>query len=207
MEREEFEEIPWSNLVADVDRSIDRRWYLVAVGVGVVIVAVLGFRLMQPSGQPVAAPEPTASTTSSDAATVTGPGPGSVVVAEADLRNAPQERDERLAVLRAEWFVTDYFTRDESPETARSVRSALGDTLVDVTIPHDTQGASTFVEWARAFDVAAAGGGFEVSVAYRAIRATDGGFAREPVRAVRVAVAVSDDGSTITALPESIDPP
>ena len=205
MEREELEQIPWSNLAAQVHGGTDRRWYALAALVGLVIVAVIGFRLFDGSGQPVPPPvlEPPAAAPAPVSAADTPE--GTLVVAEDDLRKPTVAGDAvpDAVRVRSEWFVMDYFTLDGSDETARSVREALVADLRTVPLPHDGQGiASTFVEWARVLEVSDdADGSFAVTVAYRAIRADDGGFVREPVVAVALGVREHEGAYLVAALP------
>jgi hypothetical protein len=206
MEREELEQIPWSSLTAQVDGGTDRRWYVLGALVGLVIVAVVGFRLLAGSGQPVPPPvsgPPVAAPAPVDA---TEAPEGTLVVAEDELRRPTVAGDAvpDAVRIRAEWFVMDYFTIDGSEETARSIREALVANLRPVPLPHDGgQGiASTFVEWARVLEVVdEPDGSFTVTVAYRAIRAADGGFAREPVVAVVLGVREHEGAYLVAALP------
>jgi hypothetical protein len=53
VEREELEQIPWSQLAIDADDGVDRRWYIVGIAVGLIVVAILALRLLSGgSGQP-----------------------------------------------------------------------------------------------------------------------------------------------------------
>ena len=78
MEREELDQIPWSQLAVDADDGIDRRWYVAGVAVGIVVVAVLGVRLLAGSG---GQPDPAAIriTPTTDAASVTTTTSGAIV--------------------------------------------------------------------------------------------------------------------------------
>lgn len=213
MEREELEQIPWSQLARDVDDGIDRRWYVVGIGVGLVIVAVLAFRLLGGSGgQPL---PPSASsvdpvpTTAPDheAATATVPEPVGPI-AEVDLRADDADGDVLEVTLVAEWFVSDLFTVDGSPETAEAVRARLDPLAAAADLPHDEPvGAPSYVEWARAFAVDTGPGDAVVSVAYRAIRTVEGTYVRDPVRAVVVELARAEDRWLVTSLPTPIDVP
>lgn len=211
MDNEEREEIPWSTLVAEADQGVDRRWYIVAIGVGLVVAAVLGFRLLSGTSQPT----PLVATTSMDPSTsVVAPATeGTLVVAEADLRaNEPAVID--LATeLVAEAFVTDYFTNDGSPETARSLLEVVAPGLAsDLQTEREAMRATTFVEWAKVYAIDRADGVFAVRVAYRSIVATNDGFDRLPVAAVEVMIANDDalpSGRTgaVMSLPSPVDLP
>ncbi|MCL1593494.1 MAG: hypothetical protein M3132_03965, partial [Actinomycetia bacterium] len=133
LDTEEFEQIPWSSLMAEQPAGVDRRVYLVFGVVGAIVVLFFGSRFLGGAAQPQPQPQPTAQTPTESTAHVTTaapsvPGPVSgVVVSEADLM-AAQPRDvgsevHWRSVALAEWYVTDFFTTDGSPETQRSLDS------------------------------------------------------------------------------------
>ncbi len=208
MESEEFEQIPWSNLVAQQDDGIDKRIYLVVGVVGVLVVAVLGMRLIGGSTQPV--PPQTAAIDPPPALLVAeepvSAPPTSMVIAEADLRaeepltEAPTDR---LTEVTAEWFVTDWFTRDGSEETIRSITATLAPGLLVDVLPHETPDTITFVEWAKSVGSETTAEGIEVTVAYRVITQTDSGFVREPVGMVVVTLNRNGDDVSVVTFPES----
>jgi len=208
MEHEEREEIPWSNLVAQVDEGSDRRWYIGAIAVGLVVVAFVGLRFLSatnagtPPTEPGAQPAP--STTSSTDTAVRG---ASLIIAEEDLTSVTAV-DTMHVATRAEWFVADFFTLDGSQATVADLRDALVDGLDAVDLPHDDdQAPGTFVEWAKAVAVRdLQPSSFEVDVAYRAITEVDDGYVRDPVRFVTVGVSVSGNVPVVTTLPVPIDP-
>lgn len=208
MEHEEREEIPWSNLVAHVDEGSDRRWYAVAIAVGLVVLALVGLRLLNTtnSGTPPADPgaQPPSSTTTSTGAMIRG---SSLIIAEDDLTGVVAV-DTMHVATRAEWFVADFFTLDGSEATVADIRGALANDLGAVELPHDDDEApGRFVEWAKAVAVRdLQASSFEVDVAYRAITAVDEGYVRDPVRFVTVGVSVSSDGPVVTMLPVPTDP-
>jgi len=204
MESEEFEQIPWANLVAEQTDGIDKRIYVAAGVVGILIVAVLGVRLLSVGGQP----EPPAPI----AAEVTEPSPVEslpptpMVAAEADLRAddaAPTDPRDRLVEVSAEWFVTDWYTRDGSEETMRSIRAVLSSELLASPLPHEAEDLpGTFVEWAKTIETrSTADGSVEVTVGYRLIRETEDGFVREPVETVAVTIVRSEDSIQVVSLP------
>lgn len=214
MDREEREEIPWSALVAEAETGVDRRWYVVASVVGVLVAMVLGFRLLGGSPQPN--PEVI---TSEDSATSTSAGnpeafAPAVMVAESELIAGGNPSPDRVAELIAEIFVTDFFTNDGADETMRSVVAAVSPGLrSEVEAARSALEDASFVEWAKAFEIDPPDDGVTVvRVAYRAIVATADGFDRLPVAAVEVRVA-SERGSApsgtgaIVSLPTPIDPP
>ena len=208
-EHEEYEEIPWSSLVAEARGGPDRRWYLVAGGVAVLVVAVVGFRLLGgETRQPVAGAPVHPETTTTESSQ------GSLVVSEAELKpDAEPESDAEppstgLVRLRAEWFVIDFYTHDGSEETRRSLRAAV-DPLVEVeSLSIDETGGATFVEWAKAFRIEhTTPGEYTVSVAYRRIRSNGESFEREPVRAVAVPIRMADGEAAVVAVPTAIAVP
>lgn len=206
MESEEFEQIPWANLVAEHTEGIDKRVYMAAGLVGLLVVAVLGMRLLGGGSQPVPpAPEAMETPPPTVASTATVP-PTSMVVAEADL----MAEEPALAVpsislvhVTAEWFVIDWFTRDGSEETIRSIRAALSPDVVAETIPHEIDGEPvTFVEWAKVIESNETDtDSIVVTVAYRAIHQTDEGFVRDPVETVTIELQRADDSVQVVSLP------
>jgi len=208
MESEEFEQIPWANLVARQTDGIDKRIY-VAVGiVGVLVIAVLGMRLLSGSSQPVV---PQAVTADPPPVTMAESiPPTSMVIAEADLRaeeSVKIQAVDHLLEVTAEWFVTDWFTRDGSDETVRSIKAVVSPNLALAAIPHESEDEPvTFVEWARAIETEVMPNGeTAVTVAYRAIRETVEGFVRDPVVTVVLSVVRTGDGVTVNALPTTED--
>ena len=231
MEREELDQIPWSQLAIEADDGVDRRWYIVGIAVGLVVVAVLAFRLLSGgSGQPdpsaargplgdasvgtpvedTAATIPAEAVQADDATSVEVPADpmaGDRAITEAQLTVGDTTPDAEEVVV-AEWFITDLFTIDGSPETAAAVRARVSPELLDDPLAHDDPDAvETFVEWARAFRIEDAPTGPMISVAFRTIRRTDAGYVREPVRAVVVPLVSVDEQWLVTAWPTTVDPP
>ena len=204
MEHEEREDIPWSSLVAHVEDGSDRRWYIIGVGIAVVVLAFAGVRFLGTAGSPALPSDPAGQAPSSTSTTVQE---SSLVVAESDLTE-PRSAHTIQVVTRAEWFVADFFTVDGSDATVSALRSALADELRDVDLPHSAAGAqATFVEWAKAVAVRTERTDvYEVDVAYRAIRAVGDGFERDAVRFVTVGVAAAEGVPRITTLPVPTDP-
>ena len=214
MDREEREEIPWSALVAEAESGVDRRWYVVATVVGVLVATVLGFRLLggnpQPTPVAIASDDPTTSTVAGNPE-VTEPG---VIVAESDLVAGDPQRPDRITELIAEMFVIDFFTNDGADETTRSVVAAVSPALrEEIEAVRSAMEDTTFVEWAKVFAIDPPDdGAAAVRVAYRTIVATADGFDRLPLAAVEVHVA-SERGSVpsgtgaIVSLPTRISPP
>ena len=210
MESEEFEQIPWANLVADHTDGIDKRVYLAAGLVGLLVVAVFGVRLLGGGSQPVPpvqsiAPTPTSIVPEVQAVPAD---PTPMVIAEADLMaEAPVEMsaEDRLVEVTAEWFVADWFTRDGSEETVRSIKAALAPEVMISPLPHEALDEPvTFVEWARVIETEFMGDGrINVTVAYRAIRESGDGFVRDPVKIVVVELVRGGDEVRVVSLPET----
>lgn len=212
MEAEEYEQIPWSNLVADSEPSRDRRLYIAGAAIAAIVIAFLAARMFGSPAPSVAAPLPV-TVAPSVAPAVVDPQPTVPFVAddpiggvsEADLMadvGNPELADVNVPVLIAEWFVTDYFTRDGSPETLASLEAALANPDLATDLPHHEEASGdAFVEWARAFDVTEVGDGLEVSVAYRSVHAEEGGFIRDSVKAVKLTLTETGGRWLVTSLP------
>jgi hypothetical protein len=203
VDEEHFESIPWSELVP---QTRNQPW-LVYVAAGAVVALVIGALIARNSsagGEPVASsPTSLVVSTTNDVtldAPVTEPG----LLSEADLRAEipPAADGARAAVMRAEWFVTDYFTIDAAGGRSAELAGALGR-----AVPEADAGVTTYVEWARAWGAAPEGDGtYRVPVAYRSITATDSGFVRGLVHSVAVRVLVGPEGGTrVVDLPEPVD--
>jgi hypothetical protein len=201
---DDVESVPWSELLDATDPSAERRRiaYLAAGLVGAVVLgAVIARAWWSPSapmivapGDPIAAPADESTTTSV---------PEVPLYSEADLMADPPDPGARAAVMRAEWFVSDYFTADYEPRGSGDVRAALPASADLPEMPQDGLGGVSYVEWARAFKVEEVGdGSYLVSVAFRALGAPpEGSFIRLGVRAVQVHVDVLGDGAAILDLP------
>ncbi len=178
----------------------DRRWTLYAAVGAVAVAAVIGFRAMTAGGQPspplVAEAPPTATTIPESA----------MVVTEQDLRTAPSRMDAAVS-LRAEWFVTDFFTNDGSPETETSIRDALHPLAesVDLAAIRPPGAYETFVEWAKVVEVGFDGTDYRAVVAFRALTRVGDAYRREPVRAAELGIRVVDGVPMISVLPVELD--
>jgi hypothetical protein len=209
-EHEEYEQIPWSELTTRPPEGRRRLWYLAAAAVGALVLGILVARAFFSSSSAPSAPAVTVAegetTLGTEAAAAASPTP-SLLYQEADLMAFTGAPEERAAVARAEWFVTDYFTADLEPSGSADVRSALPSGAALPEMPQDSTGSLSYVEWARAFRVEEVGdGGYRVGVVFRALGAPpDRGFYRLAVRAVEVTVEVSTDGGTVvTDLPTPV---
>jgi hypothetical protein len=222
-QHEEVEHIPWGELLASTDDGRRRVLYLIAGALAAMVVGVVVSRAVsapaapQPIAPaielattiPVAAPIPTTVPTPTvpPETTTTTTAAAPVLYREADLMAFAPDLAMRAAVVRAEWFVTDYFTADLEPNGTADVRGALPAGVELPPMPQDAAIGLSYVEWARAFDVEEmADGSYRVSVAYRLLGAPpERGFQRLAVRAVAVRVAVSESsGSTVLDLPTPV---
>jgi hypothetical protein len=212
MDNEEFEQIPWSSLMTDKAQGVDPKVYLAVGIVGIVVAVIFGMRMFGGSSTqpapPVDTPAAPAAVASTSSTTV------GLIVSEADLMAglpATVAEGVRLRqVAFAEWFVTDYYTVDDSSENERSLKELLAPSASDLVMPHsgETSTPATYVEWARSVDVRDIGEEqVEVAVVYRTITETDAGFFRDPVSAVLVTVRSSPTDAGITGLPVPIDVP
>jgi hypothetical protein len=204
---DEYEEIPWSTLLAEHRRGRAKTLYLAAAAVVAVVVAVVVFRwLTAPGhgdGSALAAPVETSTTAMVDS---TAPTSTTVALSEADLMAVPPGISELSAVARAEWFVTDYFTID-GPMPEELIAAFVNDASIP-DLPGRSDAAISYVEWARAFDIRPTEQGYAVSVVFRSLtEEPDGSFARSPVRAVEVLVSVEDGETAVSDLPIPILPP
>ncbi|NNC93687.1 MAG: hypothetical protein HKN80_14480 [Acidimicrobiia bacterium] len=198
---EHFDSIPWSSLIP---QRQDRPWlvYVAAAAVVALVVGVLAARNLQSASQPL---DPVEVATEDLVESVASP-PTSRLITEADLQADIQhgEAGAVAAAMRAEWFVTDYFTRDGAGGRQAELAGALGRPA-----PATEAEITTYVEWARAWDAAAESDGrYRVAVAFRSITATDAGFVRDIAKGVAVRVQVAaDGGSRVVDLPEPIEMP
>ena len=211
MESEEFEQIPWASLVAEQESGVDTRVYMAVAAVGLLVVGVFGMRLLDSGSQPEPPPSANIEVTQVTSTPIepVQASPTSPVIAEADIRAeepATVPAEDRLAEVVAEAFVADWFTRDGSPETVRSIRAALSASVAPDVLPHDEQGAPvTWVEWAKTIASEATPDSTELTIAYRAIRETDDGFVRDPVTTVMVSVVRNGDDVEVVALPLTVE--
>ena len=218
MEAEEYEQIPWSNLVAESEPTVDRRLYIAGAAVAVVVVVFLAARLFGSPASQLAAPVPGAPPPAV-APVVADPPPTVPVVpaepigsvSEADLMADAGESDSMnvdVPVLIAEWFVTDFFTRDGSPETLASLEAAVATDELGAELPHHEEPTETvFVEWARVFDLVENDDSIQVSVAYRSVHSEEAGFVRDPVRAVELTLTEIGQVWLVSSLPSVVGLP
>jgi hypothetical protein len=220
---ERFESIPWASLLPE-ENDRRTRWLGIAAAVLLAVVAgLIALRVFGAStpgtvvamdpipaspGADVAADGST-TTLPGDSAVATGSGSGVTVsqvpksmpeppaYSEADLMASVPEVSMRAAVMRAEWFVTDFFTVD-ADASAKAVAAALAP-LEGVALPHASPVGVSYVEWARAYAIEPLlPSGYRVAVAFRTLSAPEGeAVTRRPVRAVEVDIAVDSAGATL----------
>ena len=207
-QNETVESVPWSELLdeAKPGQDVRRIAYLAAGLVGAVVLgAVIARAWWSPSAPIVIAPGSPVAVDSipSDDAPAAPPISAAPLYSEADLMADPADPSERSAIVRAEWFVTDFFTADYEPTGSADVRAALPGAADLPDMPQDGRGGISYVEWARAFRVDEVGdGAYLVGVAFRTLAAPpDGAFIRLQVRAVEVMVGVGEDGASVLDLP------
>lgn len=209
-DREEVEHIPWSELAATAQD--DRRPHLYAIAglAGAVVLGILVARTWWSTPDVTVAPGPITNEAPTAMEGSVADGTSELpLYSEADLVAGPLDSRTRIAVTRAEWFVTDYFTVDVDPSGSADVTtpSSAGDIP---GFPQDRPGAIAYVEWASAFSVEElAEGRFRVGVLFRSVGAPpDGRFQRLPVRAVELLVEVAPDGGTsILEIPQPTERP
>jgi hypothetical protein len=194
VQEEQYESIPWSHLV---EQARPQPW-LTYVASAAVVAGVIGVVIARSSPPALPEPEPVLTVTSSTTSTTALP-------SEQDLMADPiADGGARAAVMRAEWFVRDYFTIDGAGGRTEEVTAALG-----WSPPAVNEAITTYVEWARAWTVEQRDTGrYRVSVAYRSITAGEDGFGRGLPRAVAVHVEVGESGGTrVLDLPQPIELP
>ena len=168
MDAEEYEQIPWSNLVADAQPSIDKRVYIAGAILAAIVVLFIGARAFgggtvsqaAPTPNPVAVADATPADVVPDSPLVPPQLEPIVSVSEADLMAGVGEPvgdffdGNEKPKLIAEWFVTDFFTRDGSSETLASLESVLAGAQIAAELPHhEHDGFGVFVEWAKTFEI------------------------------------------------------
>ncbi|MBA2336922.1 MAG: hypothetical protein H0V96_04035 [Acidimicrobiia bacterium] len=222
---EEYETMPWAMLADELDRGKNRTLALTVIAA--VAVGILAFMVVrsirQPPGTMVEAPpavESAAATTTvavtmapmtattvipsvtvPEDATVAPPAADAVLYSEEDLKAGVPDVDVRMAVVTAEWFVSEYFSTGE-----------VSDGLVPEGSPprEVPEGAYAWVEWARAVAVDGIGSGrYDVTVVFRAMVGDAAQpIAAAPPRAVLVPVLIDGTGaSAVIDLPAPLPLP
>ncbi len=223
MSTEQYEEIPWAQLLADdQERRRRTRWIAVAALVVVVVGVLAVAAVLRPSApDPIDAapswPTPTASTTptSTTPSSTTSIADGAMVISEAALRaTTTSVLTDEIVKLRAETFVADYFTVDGDPAIVEELEASLASGVDLPQLPHDDPQRPahllSFVERADAYSwYRIAEDRWIVGVAFRTLYTTDGAtWTRSPVHAVAVGVVLdAAGGSGIVDLPMPIVEP
>lgn len=217
--------MPWAMLADELDRGKNRTLALTVIAA--VAVGILAFMMVrsirQPPGTMVEVPpavESAAATTTTAVSmapmtvttvvpsvagsadiTVSPPAAGPVLYSEEDLKAGVPDIDVRMAVVTAEWFVSEYFSTGEVSEGL----------VPEGSPPRDVpDGAYAWVEWARAVAVDGIGAGrYEVTVVFRAMVGDAAQpIAAAPPRAVLVPVVIDDTGaSAVIDLPSPLPLP
>lgn len=197
---EVFERIPWESLRP----TPDRRWvaYLVAAGLVMGAVGVTvgrGMGAPAPSttvGAVTTTPVPTVPVTLGSSVPVPPPPTAPTVHStslpqpeewsEADLMAVPADAMDDVAAALAEWYVAEYFTRDDEEDAGRS-----------------------FVEWVRVVDRRwVTTTDIDLTVAVRRLAAQgDDPYQRMPVEAWLVSVRLEEGEWVVVAGPEPAEPP
>lgn len=212
-EREEMERVPWAELMAETNPEDRRRrtLYTVAGLLGALVLGVMVARSWwSPGSPPPVAPATTMVEEELEPSLSLPDVEGLPLYSEVDLMADPPDPAARAAVVRAEWFVTDFFTDDLEPDGSSDIRAALPTGSGQVEFPQDGGEAISYVEWARAYQVEPVGDGtYRVSVVFRTLGAPPGrGFTRQPVRAVSVLIGVSaGGGASVLDLPSPLTMP
>jgi hypothetical protein len=232
MEDEQYEHIPWSQLLDERGGRWKRIVYVAAgivaaVAVGIVVARwlaapghgetsvsspVTATTVEVAAGEPVPMDPEDSNPPASNPVSSVSPTTAAPPVSEADLMaTVPWPEAPTAARVRAEWFVTDYFTVDGDPEAAADIRRAFVEDAVLPELPHDVaaDGAVSYVEWARAFSSEAIDvDRYAVDVAFRTVHLdADDEYVRGPVHAVRVLIVARDGGVGVADLPIPIVPP
>jgi hypothetical protein len=130
---------------------------------------------------------------------------------EADLMAVLPDEEMRAAVMRAEWFVTDFFTVEGATSAESDVKAAMAGGLAGGPLPHGAaESAISYVEWARAYLVEPVEPGtYRVSVTFRTLSGPGPSeLLPSNVRAVAISVQVGAEGATIVLdLPSPLSPP
>ncbi|HDL41748.1 MAG TPA: hypothetical protein ENG98_01875 [Actinobacteria bacterium] len=213
MDSEEFEEVPWSQLIPDTT-SGGNRTVVIAGGIVVaLLVGVFGARLLGGDGrqtvlEPVAPSGPVVAEAPVAAPPLTAPPTtvaANVLYAEADLMASivPSAEPAVSATYFATRFVRDFFTVD-GDSVARSRLAALfidGDQL---PLPHGQGTPTTYVEWVEVVRSVTTVAGLDVVVAFQMLEESDDGgsdFVRSEVLEATVSLVATNGGYAVASLP------
>ena len=213
---EEFEEIPWSQLIPD-STPAGNRTVMIAGGIVIaLVVGVFGAKLLGSGSQPtvvetfseavplsVEVPLET-SITSESAPPTTGPAQ-SVLYAEADLMASITPPSDTVvgANYVATRFVREFFTVD-GDKAARPNITALFANGVQLPLPHGQEGLTTYVEWTQVVRSEINPDGLDVTVAFQMLEESAGVpevFVRSEVLEATIALIATQDGYAVGALP------
>ncbi len=192
---EVFEHVPWAHLAEPPREKKLRVAYVAAGAIALAALGALAARSINRSPEPPPVAVSSAETTPLVHAL---PPPPSRVEAltEADLLAVTPGRGEVSAAVRAEWFVSDYFSSGGNPGAHQAVLDALPE---GSRLGSDSgAGFSSYVEWAATTRIEAIGTNqFRSTVLFRILVSEgEAGYVRLPVQAVDVMVAVDAGGGT-----------
>ena len=226
---EHFESIPWESFLPDAGSNSRRVLMVVVMVIVGIAIGLVGGGLIRDTARsgvvlslPEAAePEPRASP--APEVTQSGTAPATLasevpvvgpllpqLYSEADLMAVLPDEEMRAAAMRAEWFVTDFFTAAESVDQDH-ILSGLPEGVLSLALPRRSGDRGTsYIEWARAYRVEPlALSLYRVSVAFRMLAGSSAAdLSRTTIRAVTVDVEVGVGGSTaVIDLPSPAIPP
>lgn len=203
---EQFEHIPWDDLMAEMGGRRRRVAYGAVAAVAVVLILVGAARMLRPA--PEAVPVPAAAPTTATTPATVEPAGEDALPSEADLLAVDPGDLIRTAEAQAEWFVLEYFTRDGTAVGSALESARLGNLLPE---PVAGDGTRSFVDWVRAVAVERVGvDRVDVVVVFRTLEAAaDGPYRRLPIRGVRVALRLGGGGIEVMDLPVPVpvEPP
>jgi hypothetical protein len=211
-EFEELEQIPWAALAARANDPWRRVSQVVLGALAVLLLGLLAARWLFSGDEATIMTLPAVASSRADVAasaadvavageavppdpvevTVTSSEPS--VYSEADLMAISVPDESRLAAMRAEWLVQDFFTVDGDDGAAQGLAAVVG----EHSLPQHAPAGYSYVEWARSFAISSPQPGrYAVDVAFRTLVTADaGGFVRTDPRAVTVIIDVDVDGTT-----------
>lgn len=197
---ETFESIPWEALLSDPAEKRRKVMGLAAGFVAVLAIAATLSRTLWPLdvvpdvNPTVVAPAMTRQTIVPE---TTAP------LSEADLMAIPPEALERSSSALAAWFLSEYFTL-ETP----GVRGTLTEMLpAGLTLPAPNSAVRSFVDSVEIMEVNRIGvDRLEVVAVVRRLVDADGtGYRRVPAQAMKVMIALTEEGPAVAALPTPIE--
>lgn len=193
-EPEQYEHIPWEQLVEPASRG-RRTTYAIAALVMVVAAAIAVVRVWPAAPQPIVSTQPGVPPTVNQSSSTH-------LYTEDELR-ANEEIELWSVAAKAEWFVADYFTIDGSNQDETAIESAFPSGWPLPDLPQGESDRRSFVEWARTVEIQNDANLYNVVVAFRVLEATaTDGYQRLPIKAVRVTLEIKDGGLAVSDIPQ-----